>query len=191
VTEPQASAAPPSPRPGDLKQARRAFAALPRDIFSYNEYDMPASMARRERKDAVGRVARDLGQAGDWKTALEAVEVLERAPYRAEALRAVAGGLAAGGWPDRAVEVAHGITDEGERVGALRDVVQALDEIRNVEGALAVWQMALQEARWVGCAEVFQVVAIGASLLAHLDEGRTLWGVFEAVREVEGWWEDF
>ncbi len=187
--EPQASAAPPSPQPGDVERAQRAFAGLRRDIFSYNEYDMPASMARRERRDAVVQVARNLGQAGEWETALEAVDVLDRAPYRAEALRAVAEGLAMGGWPDRAVEVARGISDEGQRVDALRDAARALDETGNAEGALEVWQMALQEARWVGCEAVFQVLSGGASLIARLDRGQTLWRGFEAVREVEGWWE--
>jgi tetratricopeptide (TPR) repeat protein len=189
VIVPQTHATPPSPRPGDVEHARRAFAGLRRDIFSYNEYDMPASMARRERKDAVIRVARDLGQAGDWETALKAVDVLERASYRAEALRAVAEGLAMGGWSTRAVEIARGISDEGERVAALRAVAWALDETGNAKGALGVWQTALQEARWVGCEAVFQVLSAGASLIAHLDRGRTLWRVFEAVREIEGWWE--
>jgi tetratricopeptide (TPR) repeat protein len=187
--EPQASATPPSPQPGDIVHARRAFAGLRRDIFSYNEYDMPASMARRERRDAVVQVARNLGQAGDWETALEAVEVLDRAQYRAEALHAVAEGLAMGGWPDRAVEIARGISDEGQRVAALRDVARALDKTGNAEGALEVWQMALQEARWVGCDAVFQVLSSGASLIARLDQGQALWRTFEAVREIEGWWE--
>jgi hypothetical protein len=150
---------------------------------------MPASMARRERRDAVVQVARNLGQAGEWETALEAVDVLDRAQYQAEALRAVAGGLAMGGWPDRAVEIARGISDEGQRVDALRDVARALDETGNAGGALEVWQMALQEARWVGCEAVFQVLSSGASLIARLDQGQILWRVFEAVREVEGWWE--
>lgn len=183
-------ASPPSPRRGDLEQARRAFVDMPTDIVCYNEYDMPASMAREARKNAVVRVARDLAQAGDWETALEAVEVLERAPYRAEALRAVAEGLAMGEWTGRAVEVARGIVDEGQRVAALRDVAQASGEAGDAEGALAVWQMALQEARWVGCAEVFQVLGSGASLLARLDEGRALWEAFKAVREIEGWLEE-
>jgi tetratricopeptide (TPR) repeat protein len=187
--EPQTSTAPPAPQPGDLEFARRAFAELRRDIFSYNEYDMPASMARRRRRDAVVRVARDLGQAGDWETALEAVDVLDRAQYRAEALHAVAEGLASGGWPDRAVEIALGISDEGERVEALRDTAHTLDETGNVEDALDVWQMALQEARWVSCEAVFQVLSSGASLIARLDRGQMLWRVFEAVRQVEGWWE--
>ncbi|GEM_PF-4922561 len=189
VIEPEVSAAPPAPQPGDVEFARQAFAGLRRDIFSYNEYDMPASLARRRRRDAVVRVARDLGQAGDWETALEAVDVLERASYRAEALHAVAEGLAMGGWPDRAVEIACGISDEDERVAALRYVAWALDQTGNAEGALEVWQMALQEARQVGCEALFQILSSGASLIARLDRGQTLWRVFEAVREVEGWWE--
>jgi tetratricopeptide (TPR) repeat protein len=188
--EPEVSAAPPTPQPGDVTSAHRAFAGLRRDIFDYNEYDMPASMARRRRRDAVVRVARDLGQAGDGETALKAVDVLDRAQFRAEALHAVAEGLALGGWPDHAVEIARGISYEDERVAALRYVARALDEIGNPSGALEVWQVALQEARWVGCEAIFQVLSSGAALIARMDRGRTLWRVFEAVREVEGWWEE-
>jgi hypothetical protein len=120
---------------------------------------------------------------------MEAVDALERAPYRAEAQRAVAGALAAGGWVGLALDTARGIADEGQRAAAFHDAAQALVVRGDAEGALSVWQMALQEARWLGCGQVFQVLASGAHLLARLDEGQTLWAAYEAVTEIEGWWD--
>jgi hypothetical protein len=181
---------PPEDLEAAIAQARQAFAAKSEDAFDYGGFaDMPYSMKREARKTAMVESARDMACLGDVEGAMEAVDVLDRATYQAEALRAVAKGLALGGWTDRAVAVARGISDEDQRVGALRDIAKALDEAGHAEAALGVWQIALQRARWVGCTGVFEVLADGASLLARLDEGRTLWDVYKAVRELESWWE--
>jgi tetratricopeptide (TPR) repeat protein len=190
---PAASDDGPSIQPEDLKEARagarQAFAAMSKDISDYGEYDMPASMAREARNKVLIQAACKMARLGDRDGAMEAVSVLERAPFQAEAQRAVAEALAKGGWTGLALETARAITDEGQRAYALRDMAQALDQEGNVAEALRVWQIALQEARWVGCGQVFQVLGSGASLLARLDEGQTLWAVYEAVMEIEGWWD--
>jgi hypothetical protein len=36
---------------------------------------------------------------------------------------------------------------------------------------------------------MWAVIGSSAASLAKLDEGKTLWQVFEAMMEVDGWWE--
>jgi hypothetical protein len=56
------------------------------------------------------------------------------------------------------------------------------------QAALAGWQSRLAEAFQKGRGGVFDVLSEGAPLLAAIDQGQTLWEVYQAIREVEAWW---
>jgi hypothetical protein len=45
-------------------------------------------------------------------------------------------------------------------------------------------------ARETGRSKVLSVLGDGASELVTVDNGETLWGVYQATLEVDGWWSD-
>src|SRR5262249_12757522 len=116
---------------------------------------------------------------------------------RALALRGVAGAFARVGENERAAEVAvqalaaaEMIEDTSTRAEALADVSRALTQAGQQEQALEVVQTAFTTARLVGRASLFTGLECAVSTLAAIDHGQTLWRVYEAVQEIESWWND-
>jgi hypothetical protein len=35
---------------------------------------------------------------------------------------------------------------------------------------------------------VFTALGSGASFIAYMDKGKTLWKIYEVIKEVDGWW---
>ena len=97
--------------------------------------------------------------------------------------------LAYTGRLDEALEIAESIVYKEDKAIALSSISQALTYIGQQEQALDVLQTAFTTARLAGRKYVFGVLERGAATLKAIDQGLTLWRVYEAVLEVDSWWK--
>jgi hypothetical protein len=89
---------------------------------------------------------------------------------------------------ERALAVAEVKTDDERRAEALSGVAQVLAQSGGQEEALSVLRHAFAAARVAGRQSLFSVLRSGASTLAIMDRGESLWEIRKAVEEVNGWW---
>jgi hypothetical protein len=143
------------------------------------------------RASALSGVAQALAQAGD-RAGLERVirqaKFIKDERYKVSALRGVAQALAQAGdvaGLERIVAAAEAIR---LRDIALSGVAQAMAQIGQHETARQHLRTAFTIARLARRASVFTVLGDAAPILAAVDQGQTLWRVYQAVQEVDGWW---
>lgn len=80
------------------------------------------------------------------------------------------------------------IEDEVAKALAFRLVAFMLTTTGQPDQAQSFLRNSFNMARLVGREFVFDMLGTGAQDLAALDQGETLWQVYQAVMEVEGWW---
>jgi hypothetical protein len=141
------------------------------------------------------RVAHAFALVGDMdgtrKIANQAFTVAEAIGdkrFRAEALHQVTQVLALVEASDHTVATAVVATDAMSNAPVLGEAVKPLVQAEQQEEAWHALCAAFTEARPAGRSEVFEVLQDRASALAALDQGQTLWQVYEAVMEVDSWW---
>jgi hypothetical protein len=127
--------------------------------------------------------------------ALQAAQAIGDAFWRAAAYSRIGWILAQTQEPERAilaagqaVAAAQTIRSPWAKSMALRDVVGLLVEAGAHGQALRAFQEACITARLAGRKSLFQVLRDGATALAAVDGGQTLWQVYAAIMDVEGWW---
>ena len=54
--------------------------------------------------------------------------------------------------------------------------------------AVEILQVALLQSRYLGRDSVLQVLAEGSPVLAAIDNGATVWQIYQAIQEIESWW---
>jgi tetratricopeptide (TPR) repeat protein len=140
-------------------------------------------LSRSKEADAMGMFVQDLAQMLGDEFGLFFGQFGE-----ADVLSRLAQALAQVDRLDQALVVAEAIPDQRVRVFALTGLAQRANQMEHQELALQVLQAAFTAARLVSRESVFQVLEQGASALADIDRGQTLWRVYEAVLEVESWW---
>ena len=64
----------------------------------------------------------------------------------------------------------------------------AREVIRREGEALQMLEDALEAARITGRESVFAALGQGSVAMAAIDEGQTLWRIYDAVVKIEGWW---
>ncbi len=74
-----------------------------------------------------------------------------------------------------------------ERVAVLAEVARAFADSGELELALKAWQTACLTARDEGLETVFRLLGQGASILARIDQGKTLWNVYQRTVEISQW----
>jgi hypothetical protein len=89
---------------------------------------------------------------------------------------------------NRAFAAVEAIQDERAKSSALSDVAQAMVQAGQYTMALQVLRNAFWTSRLAGRERMFSVLESGAGLLAEIDKGQTLWKIYEAIQEVDGWW---
>jgi tetratricopeptide (TPR) repeat protein len=151
------------------------------------------------------QLAEVLAQAGQFDQALAVAEGIETADERGVALSKVPEVLAQAGQFDQALAVAEGIGDEEARSVALSKVSETIeDEWHKVHMLSGMNQLLIKTGQeefvrralrsaftlipLVGRKGVLRVLQKSAMALAGLDQGQTLWQVYQAVMEVESWW---
>jgi tetratricopeptide (TPR) repeat protein len=84
------------------------------------------------------------------------------------------------------------LRDTVVQLGISAAVVEAvcgrLTSAGHVDAALLIWRMGLDKAGKRDGAAVFDVIAAGATTLAQLDGGETLWSICQAAFDVDDWW---
>jgi tetratricopeptide (TPR) repeat protein len=75
-----------------------------------------------------------------------------------------------------------------QRARRLSEAAQILTNGGESQKGLHVLQIALHSAMLAGHEALLDTLAKGASTLAAIDQGHTLWQIYEAILEIEGWW---
>ncbi len=150
--------------------------------------------------EALGDIAQALIQVGEKEKAKEAAylalvaaEVIQEESDEVSALGKVAQALAQLGdinGLEMTLEAAKEIAHAGARASAMSRVAQAFTQIEQRDWGLSIFLMAFKVSQLAGPRSVIQVLEQAASALAAIDRGETLWGIYEAVMEVESWWSD-
>lgn len=89
---------------------------------------------------------------------------------------------------EQSLAVAAGIDQLEKRVEAQTITAQAWARLNHYEEAWQVVRAAFVATYPVGRGAVLNTLAKMADVLAAPDQGQTLWRVYQAIREVEGWW---
>jgi tetratricopeptide (TPR) repeat protein len=85
--------------------------------------------------------------------------------------------------------VTQGIKSGRVKVKMFAKVAKALACIEDYETALLALKNALIPEYLVDRQEVFSLLKEGASVIAFIDRGQTLWKLYESITEVEEWWK--
>jgi hypothetical protein len=123
--------------------------------------------------------------------ALSMANVITRANEKRDALTIVADAMDQVGDRDGLKELllfTERIPEEWVYVNVLRSVAAALDRIGEGDLALSAWARAFARIKLADRPQVFDALGQGASLIAAVDRGQTLWSTYEGVTEVEAWW---
>ncbi|MCL4301570.1 MAG: hypothetical protein KJ077_38070 [Anaerolineae bacterium] len=149
----------------------------------------------RWKAEALSGVAQALARAGEKERAVQVAEAIEHEGWKAKTLSGVAQALARAGEKERAlvianqaVQVAEAIEDEVLKAVALSGVAQALAQAGGSMPVQQIWRDVFATARLAGRKRIFETLQDSTMALVALDQGETLWQVYQAVMEVEGWW---
>jgi tetratricopeptide (TPR) repeat protein len=112
--------------------------------------------------------------------ALKVAEGIEKAWWRAEALRDIAGEMAKAGMFEQALKVAEGIEDADERARALRDIAEGMAKAGMFEQALKVAE-GIEKAGWRAWA--LREIAVGMAKAEMTDWAKE---VFDQALKVAG-----
>jgi tetratricopeptide (TPR) repeat protein len=165
-------------RPNDANEtAEEVLSLMPRGRYVSSAWEALVSVYHRLKADGPNR-------------ALESGLMISDDAERASALRTMLPALAA-------VKDVQGISlvqKDLERIGQPADRASALVEVgRAFEKAgewmlgLQSWQTACLTARDEGLEIVFRILGEGASTLAKIDDGKTLWNVYQRTVGVSQW----
>jgi hypothetical protein len=61
--------------------------------------------------------------------------------------------------------------------------------VKQHDRALALWESALEFEFLNGRRWALNVIAVGARSLAAVDDGKSLWDLFQSFAQVENWWK--
>jgi tetratricopeptide (TPR) repeat protein len=135
-----------------------------------------------KRKLATGWASKRL-----FDQALKLAEGIERAGWRAEALREIAGEMAKAGMFDQALKVAEGIEDADERAEALREIAGEMAKAGMFEQALKVAE-GIEKAGWRAWA--LREIAVGMAKAEMTDWAKEVFGRALMVAEgIEDAWQ--
>jgi tetratricopeptide (TPR) repeat protein len=142
-----------------------------------------------DRIDTLQEIGKALAKAGQLDQALEVVEMIEDAGDKATALGGVAAALVRIGQTDRALEVVEMVADPVRKTSVLGlgETIRALTEKGCFDQAMQQFRKALAIAR-AGRGSVFAALECGAATLSSIDQGKSLWRVYEIIEEIDSWW---
>jgi len=161
----------------------------------YKEWDLNGIALAMARLGEKTRATEILNKA------LAVAESIEDKGDKVRALDEIANAMAQVGDFDRALTVAEMIEAFSIKVGTLSNLSQATAKLEEKEKAvnklnktLPIWiaEVALKQS--ADRDYMFQVLVemvglyVKAAPIASIDRGQTLWKIYEAILEVDGWW---
>ncbi|KPQ42318.1 MAG: hypothetical protein MPEBLZ_03142 [Candidatus Methanoperedens nitroreducens] len=152
---------------------------------------------RFSKAEALSSVAQAMAQSGEKAKAVEIANkaltvAVESDSFGAQALSSVAEAMAQVGEKDglnRVLAAAETIEYKHEKAEALGGIAEAIVQAGEFEQAFSIWRDELALVQSAGRDQVFRAIEKGASLIAARDQGHTLWKIYEAIVEIEGWWD--
>ena len=138
---------------------------------------------------AVRWIAEVLILAGGIDRALCVAGTIARIPdadgTTADVLLRLSRGMFDAGQVEPAVQVAESARARSPKDG---DVIRTLAHIGHREQAMILWRAELKHAQRRGRDRVFDTLGAGAEVVAATIGGDALWAMFQAITEIEGWW---
>lgn len=132
---------------------------------------------------AMHRYERDIGMIGEQEHSIGMIGEQEHS------LVLIAEALAEAGKFDEALAALEMIRSERGKGDALSTVTPILLQSDHRERALSAWVAQFSKARLASRDVFLDTLGKAASFISALDQGQTLWNIYKAVVEVEGWWE--
>jgi hypothetical protein len=142
------------------------------------------------RARALNEVAATLAQLGNVKQAMIVAREIEDYQNSNGAIGNIAMVCVRAGEHALAFNTAHSIEYPPLKVIVLSDMAQALQSMGQQEQALAALHEALTIARITGRGIVIDLVQRGITTLSDIDQGKTLWRIYEVLQEIDGWWSN-
>lgn len=133
-------------------------------------------------------VAESLVQVGEFDHALAIMDAIEDKQEKAYIFSEVVQALIRGREFDQVLTVSDAIGIEKVKAPVLGEIAHALAWKGQLAQVQQILCMAFITARLSGRSNAFETLQRSTMALAALDQGETLWRVYEAVMEVEGWW---
>jgi len=143
---------------------------------------------KSDRATALSEVSQILIREGQYDQALSVAKVIANEETEAAILSSAAQALAQMGQIDRALVVTDMIKPKRDKGITLSLIAQVLNLAGQNEQAMNVTQATLAAARPTGRETVFEVMGYLTGILGSINEGQTLWRVYEAIQEIDGWW---
>lgn len=187
---------------GDDGNHMRVLAAVIQVLIQLGEKEDASPLADRElitaraikehtsRANALNEAAGTLAQLGDFKQALTIAREIEDHQISIGALGKIALCYIQIGEYEQAFNTAHAIEYLPMKVIVLSDMAQTLHNLGQQKQALAALQEALTTARITGRGIMIDLVQRGITTLSDIDQGETLWRVYEVLQDIDGWWSN-
>jgi tetratricopeptide (TPR) repeat protein len=137
------------------------------------------TLVRAGEKDRVVAVAR---------RALTEVAAMKRIDEEVQLVRKIVQVLIQAERIDQAIDLVRGIENDQLKETAYNDLMQALVQLGQEERVASILHDALTLARSISRSSVFKVLESAGIALNCIDQGDTLWRIFQDIRETDAWW---
>lgn len=142
-----------------------------------------------EPSEELGR-AITLAQKGEFEKAVANLDTIEEPPRtKHDRLVERVEDMAWAGKFDDAILAAKGFDNTSTRTEASSRIGQELTRVGQLDKARNLLKSTFSSPILDGRSSFFTVLQNGATTLALLDNGKTLWQIYQAIQEVDGWWE--
>jgi tetratricopeptide (TPR) repeat protein len=140
---------------------------------------------------ALGEIAEALARIADMEGLRRAAAIaggIKHSHWQAQALAGVTQAMAEIGGFAEALQTVDRISDQTTRAKTLGQIARSLAQAGRQEQAQTVWFSALETARVAHISSLYDVLKSGASMVASIDQGQTLWRAYKTMGETEAWW---
>jgi tetratricopeptide (TPR) repeat protein len=138
---------------------------------------------------ALGEASRALSKVGNFEKALVATEQMTFHFEKDLALADIVGALIEAREMNRAQSLTDEIGDEYLRAMVLSRLADAMRKLGDKENMQSILMQAFAFARQKGRFGLFRVLGVTANAIGTFEHGKILWSSYEAVNDVDSWWE--
>jgi len=150
--------------------------------------------------EALREVAVAMAQLGKFEIALEVADKIKEEAYKAHTLIKIAMVLAQVGSNAKAEEIMNNALSIAEKITnnilesyysqAIQEIMRIAKNEQFFDNAMSIFGDKFALLQFGGRNEVFRRLVTGVPLITAWDKsGQTLWKVYRAIEEVDGWWD--